>query len=48
MMMTNYITEYKTVADEMKQYAASNMQTAQYIIKNNKQFIKSEVPTHSK
>ncbi len=46
--MTNYITDYKKIADEMKQYAASNMQTAQYIIKNNKQFIKLEAPTHSK
>ena len=44
----DYITAHKKIAGEMKQYAASNMQTAQYIIKNNKQYIKLEEPVHSK
>jgi len=44
----NRIIENQNVVNEMKQYAASNLQTAQYIIKNNKQFIKIEESAHSK
>lgn len=42
------IDEYKQTANEMKHYAFSNLQAAQYIIKNNMQFIKTEMPNHSK
>lgn len=34
----NYITEYQRIANEMKEYAVSNMQAAQYVLKNNKQY----------
>jgi phosphoglycerol transferase MdoB-like AlkP superfamily enzyme len=44
----NRIVENQAVANEMKQYAASNMQTAQSIVKKNKQFIKIEESAHSK
>lgn len=35
----NYMKEYTDLAISMKTYAESNMQTAQYLLKNNKQFI---------
>ena len=34
---TNYIDQYRAIADEMKKYAAANMQTAQYMILQRKQ-----------
>jgi phosphoglycerol transferase MdoB-like AlkP superfamily enzyme len=37
----NYLNEYERIAHEMKEYAASNMQAAQYILKNNKQYSQS-------
>ncbi len=46
--INDYINEYKQSANEMKNYAFSNLQTAQYIIKNNMQFIKTETFNHSK
>jgi hypothetical protein len=34
---TNYIDRYRAIADEMKNYAGANMQTAQYMISQRKQ-----------
>ena len=34
---TNYIDQYRVIADEMKNYAAANMQTAQYMTSQRKQ-----------
>ena len=34
---TNYIDQYREIADEMKNYADANMQTAQYMISQRKQ-----------
>jgi hypothetical protein len=36
---TNYIDRYRATADEMKNYAVANMQTAQYMILQRKQGI---------
>lgn len=36
----NYINQHKSAALEMKQYAFANLQAAQYMIKNNKQYVK--------
>lgn len=38
--VNNYFDQYHDEANEMKLYAESNMQTAQYMIKNNKQYVK--------
>lgn len=38
----NYMSEYKAIADKMDEYAKSNMQTSQYILKNNLQVIKNQ------
>lgn len=37
---SNYINGYRDTANKMKQYAFSNIQTAQYLVKNNKQYVK--------
>jgi phosphoglycerol transferase MdoB-like AlkP superfamily enzyme len=34
---TNYINHYRTIANEMKNYAIANMQTAQYMLIQRKQ-----------
>jgi len=34
---TNYIDQYRSMADEMKKYADANMQTAQYMTSQFKQ-----------
>ena len=36
---TNYISDFKDIADKMDNYAKSNMQASQFIISNNMQYI---------